>query len=105
MVTCSPWQPTRAKKADRNALRSGPLPSAIILANSLTSRPRKPRPSRPVTTRPTCVHSMLRTPAAIIASPQTKLDSSRNAVSAATVFRLKSCSGPGPPAVECDSTA
>ena len=24
IVTCSPWQPTSAKKADRNALRSGP---------------------------------------------------------------------------------
>ncbi len=44
----------------------------------------------------TRVHSMLRTLVAIAAMPQTKLDSSRSAVSHPTVVRLKSCCRPRP---------
>ena len=29
--TCSPWQPTSVKNADRNALRVGPAPRATRL--------------------------------------------------------------------------
>ena len=39
------------------------------------------------------------------ARPQAKLESRRKAVSSATVFKSKSFSGVGPPAVPCDSTA
>ena len=48
-VTCSPWVPTRVKNDDRKALRQGPAPSAIMWANSFSSRPRKAAPNRPVT--------------------------------------------------------
>src|SRR3981189_3471898 len=47
--TCSPWQPTSVKNADRNALRVGPAPRATRLANSLPSSARKPRPRAQVT--------------------------------------------------------
>src|ERR1700737_2687518 len=41
--TCSPWEPTSVKNADRNALRDGPAPPTTRLANSRPSRKRKPR--------------------------------------------------------------
>src|SRR5258708_2423839 len=42
--TCSPWQPTSVKNADRNALRDGPAPCATRLANSLPSIASTPTP-------------------------------------------------------------
>ena len=39
-VTCSPWQLTRMKNADRNALRCGVAPWAIMTANSRISSAR-----------------------------------------------------------------
>ena len=50
-VTCSPWQPTSVKNADRKALRCGVAPRAIMSANSRISRARNAAPSTNVTQR------------------------------------------------------
>src|SRR5208337_1380974 len=47
-LTCRPWRPTSAKKDERNALRVGPAPIAIMLLNSLISMKRNAAPSRQV---------------------------------------------------------
>ena len=44
-VTCRPWVATNVKKAERKALRVGPLPWATSPANSWISRAMKPAPS------------------------------------------------------------
>ena len=48
-VTCTPWQPTNVKNAERNALRSGVAPIMTMPANSLASSARNAAPSRKVT--------------------------------------------------------
>src|SRR3954453_19363065 len=47
--TCSPWQPTSVKNADRNALRDGPAPSETRPANSVTSSAMNMAPKMNVT--------------------------------------------------------
>ena len=48
---------------------------------------------------------LLRTPAAMVASPQVKLEASRKPVSIATLRRSNSSRPPGPPAVCPSNTA
>src|SRR6266403_1672806 len=103
--TCSPWQPTSVKNADRNALRVGPAPRTTRLANSCPSRTRKPRPSAQVTAIASWNQIVLRVSAAILASPQVKLDARRNPVSIATLHRSNSSRPLGPSAVWPSSTA
>src|ERR1700704_5164126 len=103
--TCSPWQPTSVKNADRNALRVGPAPRATRLANSLPSIARKPRPKTQGTALGSWDPVVLRVSAAILARPQVKLDASRNPVSIATFFRSNSSRPLGPPAVCPSRTA
>src|SRR6267154_981235 len=103
--TCSPWQPTSVKNADRNALRVGPAPRATRLANSLPSSARKPRPKAQVTAMAIWNQIALRSSAAILARPQVKLDARRNAVSIATLRRLGRSWPVGPPAVCPSRTA
>src|SRR6267142_4502141 len=103
--TCSPWQPTSVKNADRNALRVGPAPRATKSANSLPSIVRKPRPKAQVTAMADWNHIVLRVSAAILARPQVKLDARRNPVSSATFFRSKRSRPLGPPAVCPSRTA
>src|SRR6266403_2133592 len=103
--TCSPWQPTSVKNADRNALRDGPAPRATRLANSLPSIERKPRPKAQVTAIASWNQIVLRVSAAILASPQVKLDARRNPVSIATLHRSNSSRPLGPSAVWPSSTA
>src|ERR1700716_2650782 len=103
--TCSPWQPTSVKNADRNALRVGPAPRATRLANSLPSSARKPRPKAQVTAMASWNQIVLRVSAAMLARPQGKLDARRNPVSIATLRRSNSSRPLGPPAVCPSRTA
>src|ERR1700694_3357845 len=103
--TCSPWQPTSVKNADRNALRVGPAPRATRLANSLPSIARKPRPKAQVTAIANWNQIVLRASAGMPAGPQLKLDARSNPVSIATLRRSNSSRPLGPPAVCPSRTA
>ena len=81
-ATWMPWVPTNVKKAERKALREGPLPPMIITRNSLTSMTMNPKPSRSVTASHARTESRLPPCMASIAMPQVALLNSRSMVSA-----------------------
>src|ERR1700722_14724748 len=104
-VTCSPWAPTKVKKADRKALRDGPAPMLSMWLNSLTSRPRNVAPKMKVIAIQTYVE--LRSPLCPASEPKphVTLDASRQAVSISTCFLSNKALAVGPPALSPESTA
>ena len=100
-MTCSPWQPTRVKKADRKALRVRPGARARSRsANSLhlehEEGERRARRSRHATWIQTCA---ARAPPRQLARPQVKLDSSRQRGLDGDVAQVEQLRAAGPPAV------
>ena len=80
-VTWMPWVPTKVKKAERKALREGPLPLVIMMRNSLASMTMNPKPSRNVTASHARTLSRLPSCMASMARPQVALLNNRSMVS------------------------
>ena len=90
-MTCRPWQPTSVKNADRKALRVGPAPAC----DEARRTPAVPGPGKTTPSSEGHRHGGDRTrPAAricapMLARPQVKLDSSRQAVSMRDIAEIE----------------